>query len=69
MSDRMDRIREFAEEARQYDIELGREWERERILNLLYDFKTNFGTGWDTVYSEGFASGIAECIALIKGEN
>jgi hypothetical protein len=35
MSDRMSRIIAAGEEFRQYDIELGREWERERILNLL----------------------------------
>jgi hypothetical protein len=35
MSDRMEKIRAFAEQARQYDIELGRELERERILVLL----------------------------------
>lgn len=69
MSDRMKDILESGAENRQADIELGREWEREQILNLLYDFKTNFGTGWDTVYSEGFASGVAECIAIIKGDN
>lgn len=44
-------------------------YERRRIIALLEDFQTQFGTGWDTVYSEGFASGIAECLALIKGEN
>lgn len=43
--------------------------ERRRIIALLEDFQTQFGTGWDTVYSEGFASGIGECLALIKGEN
>jgi hypothetical protein len=43
--------------------------ERERIIELIEDFQTQFGTGWDTVYSEGFASGIGECLALIKGEN
>jgi hypothetical protein len=35
MSDRMDKIREFAEEARQWDIEHGRQLERDRILVLL----------------------------------
>ncbi len=35
MSERMERIREFAEEQRQFDIEEGRRLERERILELL----------------------------------
>jgi hypothetical protein len=50
-------------------FEAGRRAERERILGLLTDLKTEFGTGWDTVYSEGFAKAIAECLALVKGEN
>lgn len=43
--------------------------ERARIISSLKDFKTEFGTGWDTVYSEGFAGGIAASIDLIEGEN
>lgn len=35
MSDRMDKIHEYAEEARQWDIEVGRQLERDRILVLL----------------------------------
>jgi hypothetical protein len=35
MSDRMQRIIEAGEVIRGYDIELGRELERERIINLL----------------------------------
>lgn len=35
MSDRMDKIHEYAEEARQWDIEVGRQLERERVLSLL----------------------------------
>ena len=35
MSDRMDKIHEFAEEARQWDIEHGQKLERERIIDLL----------------------------------
>ena len=54
MSDRMDRIREFAEEARQYDIELGRKLERERIIAMLLN-------GWEDENSP--------IIAAIKGEN
>lgn len=37
MSDRMDKIHEFAEEARKWDIEHGRKLERERIIDLLDD--------------------------------
>lgn len=54
MSDRMERIREFAEEARQYDIEVGRKLERERIVAMLLD---------------GWVSEDSPIIAAIKGEN
>ena len=54
MSDRMERIREFAEEARQWDIEVGRKLERERIVAMLLD-------GWVRKDSA--------IIAAINGEN
>lgn len=62
MSDRMDRIREFAEEARQWDIEVGRKLERERIIALLQAEGVTCGMNqpeWE----------LSEIVALIEGEN
>ena len=54
-------------DAYELGISVGRSQERERILGLLENFQTQFGTEscWDAIYSEGFD----ECLALIKGEN
>jgi hypothetical protein len=54
MSERMERIRVFAEEQRQFDIEEGRRLERERIIAMLLD---------------GWASENSPIIAAIKGDN
>ena len=45
MSDRMEKIHEFAEEARQWDIEHGRQLERDRILVLLQSLISLIGKG------------------------
>ena len=57
MSERMDRIREFAEQARQYDVDLGRKLERDRILGLLENYYDNETWYWN------------DLLRKIKGEN
>ena len=47
MSERMDKIREFAEQARQYDVDLGRKLERDRILGLLENYCDNETWYWN----------------------
>ena len=73
MSERMDKIREFAEQARQYDVDLGRELERERIRFMLRAFVSEDGltnSDGDTVFpAVGETAGIYRAIELIEGEN
>ena len=70
MSDRMDRIREFAEEARQWDIEHGRQLERERVLSLLRAFVSEDGftdSDGGTVFPAfGETAGVYRAIELIE---
>ena len=73
MSERMDRIREFAEEARQWDIQHGRQLERDHILSILRAFVSEDGltdSDGDTVFpTVGETAGVYRAIELIKGEN
>ncbi len=73
MSERMDKIREFAEQARQYDVDLGRELERDRIRFMLRAFVSEDGltnSDGDTVFpAVGETAGIYRAIELIEGEN
>ena len=70
MSDRMDRIREFAEEARQWDIEHGRQLERERVLSLLRAFVSEDGftdsDGNAMFPAVGETAGVYRAIELIE---
>ena len=56
MSDLMDKIHEFAEEARQWDIEHGRQLERDRIIKLL------------ELEASEWLSHDGECDCKLKGE-
>ena len=73
MSERMDKIREFAEQARQYDVDLGRKLERDRIRFMLRAFVSEDGltdSDGDTVFpAVGETAGIYRAIELIEGEN
>lgn len=73
MSERMDKIREFAEQARQYDVELGRKLERDDIRFMLRAFVSEDGltdSDGDTVFpAVGETAGIYRAIELIEGEN
>ena len=73
MSERMDKIREFAEQARQYDVDLGRELERDRIRFMVRAFVSEDGrtdSDGDTVFpAVGETAGIYRAIELIEGEN
>ena len=72
MSDRMDRIREFAEEARHWDIQHGRQLERDRILSMLKTFVSEDGLtdsdGNAMFPAVGETAGIYRAIELIEGE-
>ena len=72
MSDRMEKIREFAEQARQWDIEMGRQLECERIVSLLRAFVSEDGftdSDGNTVFpAVGETAGIYRAIELIEGE-
>ena len=73
MSERMDKIREFAEQARQYDVDLGRKLERDHIRFMLRAFVSEDGltdSDGDTVFpAVGETAGIYRAIELIEGEN
>jgi hypothetical protein len=72
MSDRMDRIREFAQDARQYDIQFGRVLERDDILFMLRAFVSEDGltdSNGDTVFpASGETAGVYRAIELIEME-
>ena len=72
MSDRMEKIREFAEQARQWDIEVGRKLERDHILSMLRAFVSEDGlTDSDDnamFPAVGETAGVYRAIELIEGE-
>ena len=65
MSDRIQKIIEAGEAVRAYDIDLGRNLESERIIALLEAKKDDYYQR--NLWADG--DGIADAIALIKGEN
>ena len=70
MSDRMDKIREFAEEARQWDIEVGHQLERDHILSMLRTFVSEDGltdSNGNTMFpAVGETAGVYRAIELIE---
>ena len=68
----MDRIREFAEEARQWDIQHGRQSERDHILSMLLAFVSEDGltdSDGNTMFpAVGETAGIYRAIEIIEGE-
>ena len=72
MPDRMEKIREFAEEARKWDIQFGRALERDDILFMLRAFVSEDGltdSNGDTVFpSATETAGVYRTIELIEME-